>query len=117
MPQIAHGADYATFINTFRCQPADQDQVVAINIDIAECVAKRFPGFISATVHRSTDGTRVINYLQWESPEHLAAMQRSAEFEAVARRFAGLIEFDPHHCEVVHIAECDPALRGSPDAG
>ena len=88
MPEIVAGARYATFINTFRCRPSDQDEVVRINVDIVEQVASRFPGFVSATVHRSVDGTVVINYLQWQSPEHLAAMQRSSEFQAIARRFA-----------------------------
>jgi quinol monooxygenase YgiN len=105
MPEIVGDVRYATFINTFRCDPLNQDEVVRINIDIVELVASRFPGFISATVHRSTDGTRVFNYLQWESAEHLAAMQRSPEFQAIARRFAGLIEFEPHLCEVAHTAE------------
>ena len=105
MPEIRGDVQFATFINTFRCQPADQDQVVQLNVDIVDHVASTFPGFISATVHRSTDGTRVFNYLQWESAEHLAAMQRSPEFQAIGRRFAGLIEFDPHQCEVVHIGE------------
>lgn len=76
-----------------------------INIDIIDQVASKSPGFISAAVHRSKDGTRVFNYLQWESAEHLAEMQRSSELRAIARRFAGLIEFDPHECEVVHIGE------------
>jgi heme-degrading monooxygenase HmoA len=105
MPEIVVGAGHATFINTFRCEPPDQDAVVRINIDIIEQVASTSPGFISATVHRSTDGTRVFNYLQWESAEDLAAMQRSPEFAAIARHFAGLIEFEPHECEVVHIGE------------
>jgi len=83
---------------------------VRINVDIVEQVASKFPGFISATVHRSVDGTRVINYLQWQSQEHLGAMQRSPEFQAIARRFAGLIEFDPHQCEVVHVRERPAAL-------
>jgi len=103
MPTIVAGADYATFINTFRCRPQDQDEVVRINIDIVDQVASAFPGFISATVHRSEDGTRVFNYLQWESADDLAAMQRSPEFQAFGRRFAGLVEFEPHECEVVHI--------------
>jgi len=34
----------------FRCQPEDQDAVVAFNIDIVDQVARQFPGFISATV-------------------------------------------------------------------
>ena len=105
MPEIVSGAEYATFINTFRCEPSRQDEVVRVNIDIIDDVASTFPGFISATVHRSTDGTRVFNYLQWESAEHLAAMQRSPEFQAIARRFARLIEFEPHECEVVHVGE------------
>jgi quinol monooxygenase YgiN len=105
MPEIRPNEGYATFINTFRCRPANQPEVVQINVDIVEQVAKTFPGFISASVHRSTDGTRVINYLQWETPGHLAAMQRSAEFQAIAGRFAGLIEFEPHECEVAHVAE------------
>jgi quinol monooxygenase YgiN len=108
VPAIVGGADYATFINTFRCEPSDQDEVVRINVDIVEHVASMFPGFISASVHRSVDGTSVINYLQWQSPEHLAAMQRSSEFQAIARRFAGMIEFEPHQCEVVHVAEVGP---------
>ncbi|HET7170839.1 MAG TPA: antibiotic biosynthesis monooxygenase family protein [Gaiellales bacterium] len=105
MPTIRPDSDYATFINTFRCQPENQDEVVEINVEIVEQVASTFPGFISASIHRSTDGTRVFNYLQWESGEHLAAMQRSAEFQALARRFAGLIEFDPHRCEVAHVVD------------
>jgi hypothetical protein len=29
----------------------------------------------------------------------------------IARRFAGLIEFEPHHCEVVHVAEAERGRR------
>ena len=107
MAEIMTGAGHATFINTFRCDPSNQDEVVRINIDIVDQVASSSLGFISAAVHRSTDGTRVINYLQWESAEHLTAMQRSPEFQAIARRFAGLIEFDPHQCEIVHVREAE----------
>jgi len=109
MPEILRDADYATFINTFRCDPSSQDEVVRINVDIIEQVASSFPGFISAAGHRSLDGTRVINYLQWQSAKHLSAMQRSPEFQAIARRFAGLIEFDPHECRVAHVAERGPS--------
>jgi quinol monooxygenase YgiN len=105
MPEIVSGGEHATFINTFRCEPSNQDEVVRINIDIIDQVASVAPGFISASVHRSTDGRRVFNYLQWESAAHLAAMQRSPEFQAIARRFEGLIEFEPNQCEVVHVGE------------
>ena len=105
MPEIVSRADYATVINTFRCEPSNQAEVVRINIEIVERVASTFPGFISAAVHRSTDGTRVFNYLQWESADQLAAMQRLPQFQTIAGRFAGLVEFDPHECDVVHIGQ------------
>lgn len=58
MIEVVPFAEYETFINTFRCDPSDQDEVVRINIDIADQVASSSPGFISAAVHGSTDGTR-----------------------------------------------------------
>jgi quinol monooxygenase YgiN len=108
VPEIIRDPDYATFINVFRCRPADQDEVVRINVEIVEQIALGSPGFISASVHRSRDGTRVFNYLQWESSEHLARMQASPEFRRIGRRLAGLIEFEPHQCEVAHVGEASP---------
>ena len=105
MPTITTGSNIATFINTFRCKPEHQDQVVQINVDIIEQVARRAPGFISATVHRSLDGTRVFNYLQWDTQQSLAAMQESSAFGQHGKRFAGLIDFEPHQCEIAHIGE------------
>jgi heme-degrading monooxygenase HmoA len=56
-----------------------------LNVDIVQRVAREFPGFVSATVHRSLDGTRVINYLQWQTAADPSAMQRSAQFQEIAR--------------------------------
>lgn len=95
MPTIDPSATYATFTNVFKCQPQHQDAVARINIEIIERVASRTPGFISASVHRSDDGTRVFNYLQRQTPEHPAAMQASPEFREIAARLAGLIELNP----------------------
>lgn len=105
MPTIDASATHATFVNVFKCQPSDQNEVVRINIDIIERVAAAAPGFISASIHRSVDGTRVFNYLQWETAQDLAVMQASPAFRDVSQQFAGLIEFEPHRCEVVHVGE------------
>lgn len=32
---------------------------------------KRLPGFLSANIHKSADGVRVVNYAQWLSREDL----------------------------------------------
>lgn len=104
MSTIRTDGAYATFINTFRCRPEHQDEVVRLNVDIVEQVARHHDGFVSAAVHRSTDGTRVINYLQWRTAGDLHAMQQSAAFQRIAQGFAGLIEFDPHEVTVTHLA-------------
>jgi heme-degrading monooxygenase HmoA len=40
----------------------------------------RQPGFVSISLHRSLDGRRIVNYVQWASREQLAAAHRSPEF-------------------------------------
>jgi hypothetical protein len=105
MVTIVPGAAYATFVNTFRCQPSDQERIVGVNIEIVETVASLSSGFIAASIHPSTDGTRVFNYLQWQTPQHLADMQRSTEFSRLAQQFRGLLEFEPHHVHVAHTSD------------
>jgi len=52
-----------------------------------------FPGFISGALHRSADGKRLVNYLQWESEAaHLACMNDPRwENEPSARRFMDMM--------------------------
>ena len=57
-------------INVFTVEPANQERLVALlaratdgSIDTAP------PGFHSATLHRSIDGTKVTMYAKWRSAE------------------------------------------------
>ncbi len=61
------------------------------------------PGFISANLHRSIDGTKVINYAQWESPEALDAMRRNPEAAAHLRALGQIGTPAPLVCEVVSV--------------
>jgi heme-degrading monooxygenase HmoA len=58
----------------------------------------RQPGFISISVHRSLDGQRIVNYIQWRSRELLQSAHKSPEF----RKAWGL---DPHLYEVTHVLD------------
>jgi heme-degrading monooxygenase HmoA len=40
----------------------------------------RQPGFISISVHRSLDGRRIVNYVQWQSRELLQSAHKAPEF-------------------------------------
>ena len=40
----------------------------------------RQPGFISISLHRSLDGRRIVNYIQWQSRDLLHSAHKSPEF-------------------------------------
>jgi heme-degrading monooxygenase HmoA len=39
----------------------------------------REPGFVSTTVHKSTDGNEVISYVQWDSRDSFESMRGRAD--------------------------------------
>jgi heme-degrading monooxygenase HmoA len=71
MPVIRVGSA-VTQINVFTVEP-DRQQPLIDYLARAAQVASEVPGWMSASLHRSLDGTRVVNYAQ---SEDLDAAQR-----------------------------------------
>jgi Antibiotic biosynthesis monooxygenase len=65
MAEIRPGSELKTFINIFTCEPADQRALLDTLQDETARVVSKVAGFVSASLHASTDGRRVINYAQW----------------------------------------------------
>ena len=69
-----------------------------------ENVMRKQPGFISANIHRSLDGTKVANYAQWRSKVDLEAMQKNPEAGVHMKEAAALADsFEPILYEVFSI--------------
>jgi heme-degrading monooxygenase HmoA/ketosteroid isomerase-like protein len=101
MSEIHPHSRLVTLINTFRVQPEDQDRLVEHLARSTQDVMLEQPGFISANIHRSLDGTRVANYAQWRSLDDFKAMQRDPEAQAHMKEAAALCEsFEPVFYEV-----------------
>ncbi|MEZ0607815.1 antibiotic biosynthesis monooxygenase [Fibrella sp. WM1] len=64
--------------------PADGiDALIALIGHFFRNEVSRFPGFISAKLHRNEEGTVLINYATWESQEaffHFMTFARDSEF-------------------------------------
>ena len=45
-------------------------------IEATQKTIRNVPGFVSASIHKSADGTRVANYAQWRTVEEFEAMLR-----------------------------------------
>jgi hypothetical protein len=76
MPKIVAGNGIVTQINVFTAAPGQQQALIELLIEAANW-AKPTPGWMSASLHRSLDGTRVVNYAQ---------CQDMVAWEAVMRR-------------------------------
>jgi heme-degrading monooxygenase HmoA len=78
MTTIAKDNRMVTLINVFTVEPARR-QLVELPIRATQVTVRHLPGFVSANIHKSVDGTRVVNYAQWRSREDFEAMLRNSE--------------------------------------
>lgn len=74
MATISTDNRVVTLINVFTVEPHQQQLVVDLLVEATETVMKYIPGYISANIHKSLDGIRVVNYAQWESQEAFQSM-------------------------------------------
>ena len=97
MTTIEQHPPYATLINVFVVDPDRAGELTDLLRTATEQTMRYVPGFISANLHVSADGTRVVNYAQWESAEHFQAMLADPAARVHMDRCAAIAtSFDPH---------------------
>jgi heme-degrading monooxygenase HmoA len=104
MSEIRNSHGICTQITTVKLPPDNQDEVLNLMKERARFMASQ-PGFISVNLHRSKDGSHVVNYIQWQNADQLAAAHRSSEFRKKWPRFGQIAEeIEPCLYEVVFTA-------------
>lgn len=90
--------DQVTLVNVFTVDPARQIELVDALDHATSKLFVTVPGFISANLHTSLDGTRVVNYAQWASEQ---------QYKEALRR----VDIREHLAEAAVIADkWDPTL-------
>ena len=79
MPEIHENSDVVTQITTVKVPPDNQSEVLQLMAERARFMARQ-PGFVSVSLHRSKDGSHVVNYVQWNNRKQLEAAHHSPEF-------------------------------------
>jgi len=103
MSEIAQSNGICTQITTVKLPNGNQDEVLNLMKERARFMATQ-PGFISVNLHRSKDGSHVVNYVQWTSADKLAAAHHSPEFREKWPQFGKLVrEIEPCLYDVVHV--------------
>lgn len=111
MTTFATDKNLVTLLNVFTVEPEHQQRLVDIFVEAGEAMTKK-PGFISAKIHRSLDGTRVINYVQWRSKEDLEAISNNSEATAHIAEIKKLAKGNTSLYEVYAICEAKFAETG-----
>jgi heme-degrading monooxygenase HmoA len=103
MPQIQTDQQPVTQITIIEAEPEKQTEALSLMRKRAHFMQGQ-PGFISISLHRSLDGRRIVNYIQWQSRDLLRAAHQSPEFRKAWSQFESLTDdIDPHLYEVIEI--------------
>jgi antibiotic biosynthesis monooxygenase (ABM) superfamily enzyme len=101
MVNIEANKGVVTQINVFTVAPENQQALIELLIESAESVCE-LPGWMSASIHRSADGTRVVNYAQAENMEAQDRIVASLRTNGFLERNKKLGEAYPGLYEVVY---------------
>ena len=105
MTEIRRDTQPVTQITIVDSEPAKQAEALAVMAERARFMARQ-PGCISINLHRSLDGRRIVNYVQWESRALLESAHKSREFRKEWERFNRVTaDIDPHLYEVAEVLD------------
>ena len=101
MTTITKEANFLTLINVFTVEPTHQHKLVDLLILATESSVRRVAGFISSSLHRSIDGTKVTMYAQWRSLEDYQNMRNNSTASPYLNEALKIAKFDPGMYEVI----------------
>ncbi|MFA7415614.1 MAG: antibiotic biosynthesis monooxygenase [Rhizobium sp.] len=104
MPVIRANSGIITQINVFTVAEGGQQPLIDLLEESAE-FASSIPGWMSASIHRSLDGTRVVNYAQSDSLEASQRIIERLRLEGFLERNRRLGQASPGLYEVVRTLE------------
>jgi heme-degrading monooxygenase HmoA len=103
-----------TQVTVIEPEPGKQAEALALMAERARFMARQ-PGFISISLHRSLDGKRIVNLVQWQNVELLEAAHKSPEFHKEWTHFDQLTdEIDPHLYEVALTLNSGATIHARP---
>lgn len=95
--------NFVTLINVFETTPEQQQPLIDQWVRFTETIRNE-PGYVGTALHKSTDGTRVINYAHWRAQADFDAFlgKHGADFAQFTQNSSRI---DPHTYTVVYLDE------------
>lgn len=101
MTTISKETNFLTLINVFTVNPANQQRLVDLLTLATENSVRKVTGFISSSLHKSIDGTKVTMYAQWKSTEDYQNMRNNPTASPYLEEALEIAKFEPGMYEVV----------------
>ena len=101
MTTISKEANFLTLINIFTVDPTNQQTLLNLLTLATNSSVRKVPGFISSSLHRSIDGTKVTMYAQWRSIEDYQKMRNNSSVSPYLDEALKIAKFEPGMYEVV----------------
>ncbi|WP_024513067.1 antibiotic biosynthesis monooxygenase family protein [Bradyrhizobium sp. ARR65] len=103
-----------TIINVFTVDPPNQQRLLDLLARATNEFVRRAPGFVSSTLHRSVDGSKVTMHAQWRSIEDDEAMRADPGPLLLFKEALTFARFDPGMYEVVRTFSPLEGSAGTP---
>jgi quinol monooxygenase YgiN len=95
-----------TFINVFTVAAANQNALLELLRSQTDRLIRKQPGFLNANFHRSLDGTRVVNYVQWSDQQSSDALHENPEIMTGFAQYQALnVKMDLRYYNVTFASE------------
>jgi quinol monooxygenase YgiN len=101
MPTISKSNELLTLINVFTVEPVHHQELVELLTQATQASVRYVVGFVSASLHRSLDGGKVVMYAQWRSVEDYQAMRSNPTASPYMQKALALARFELGMYEVV----------------
>jgi heme-degrading monooxygenase HmoA len=79
MPRIERVNQPVTQITVIEVDAGKQDEALAVMAGRAQFMSRQ-PGLVSISLHRSLDGHRIVNYVQWQNRDLLRSAHHLPNF-------------------------------------
>ncbi|GBF24529.1 hypothetical protein MnTg01_00868 [archaeon MnTg01] len=102
--RISKDTNLVTVVNMFSVKPENQKNLLQLLEDL-RIVVEKLPGFISANVHRSFEGTRIVSYAQWNTKEDYQAVYTNSDVKPILDEIKKISKFSWNLYDVVYTSD------------
>lgn len=99
--EIHTGNKTTVLISIFSVEPDNAQKLIALFEEGTKSLFSKQPGYISSSIHKDSEGKRLVLYGQWESRQHIEAFRKVPEIGEYFSKVKNLATFESIVCNEI----------------